>query len=373
MIEIFISLKRLIAIDDSIRIVGRGNAETFDLERNGKWFEICYLRRRIFQHIVLNPVSWLLENRNIQVEEDLEADRQFNIDEIYLKDGYRGVIRIPLFVRERFIGMFIMLGIHPFHLGEEREFLQQLASYIVAPVESYLLYLVEQQRIDWLSALSHHLRTPLTPVLASSKILRGQVEQTEDKKTIKLVENVSASAEKMKKYLELFWDLSEVESGDFSIDIGAVDLARLLDEIVQSRASAAEAKEQVLKLEIPQQIPDLYADAKRVKQITDYLVALSVDKSPQKSTIGIKVVAGSDDVAIEVTDSSTTLVEDEIESLLRPYFYAEADMKGHPMLTLITAICSRLAQYHSGSFWIEAGPDGGNKYIFSLPAGEKSD
>jgi K+-sensing histidine kinase KdpD len=318
-------------------------------------------------------VSWLLKNRRIQIEEDLEADRQFGIDEFYLKDGYRGVIRVPLFVNERFIGIVIMLSMHPYRLGKEKEFIEQLANYIVAPVESYLLYLVEKQRIDWLSALSHHLRTPLTPIMASSKMLGSQIEQTEDKKMIKLVENVSTSAEKMKKYLELFWDLSKVEAGDFSIDISALNLTHILDEVVQSKSSAAEARGQVLELKVPQQLPEQSGDPKRIKQIVDYLVDLSVEQSPQKSAIGIEVVAGSDNVAIQVTDSATTIADDEIESILRPYVYAEADMKAHPLLTLITAISSRLAQHHSGSFSIEAGPDGGNKYILSLPVDKPSD
>ncbi len=312
-------------------------------------------------------VPWLEEHRTIIVESDIESDKKFDIDDAYLKDGYKGLIRIPLFIQKRLIGVVIFLAHERYQLDEEMGFLNQLASYVVAPIESYLLYLHEQQRIDWLSALSHYLRTPLTPILASSKMLSMQMGDSTDSKLAKLVTNIGNSAEKMKEYLELFWDLSEIEAGDFAVNISSVDLAQLLDEVVKNKTSIVEAKGQKLELELPQQFPEVSADYNRVKQVVNYLLGLAIDRSPKKSAIGLKVVADAEKVKIEITGSAATLSDDEIESLMKPYDYAEADMKSHPKLTLITIICTRLAHFHGGHFWIEPNPGGGNRYLFSIP------
>jgi K+-sensing histidine kinase KdpD len=357
-------LSKIVRVDRLLLATPEGRRLRIVVDHNG---EGKYPQQQDLVNLSSTSVSWLMVNDGIHIEEDIEQQKRFDIDEFFLKDGYRGVIRLPILVQQRFIGVVILLSVLPYQIEKEMEFLNQLKNYMVAPVESYLLYLIEKQRIEWLSALSHHLRTPLTPVVASAQMLVGKTEQAEDKMMAKLANNIDAGAKNLKKYLELFWDLSEVESPEFSINIDSFDLAGLIDQVVQDRTSAADVKDQKLTPDLPKPGLDVKADEQIIKKMLTYLVNEAIALSPNKSHIGLKVVDSNEDIVIEVFNPGVNLSADEIERILTAYTYSESDMKTHPSLTLITAICTRLAQYHGGRFWIEDNPAGGSKYLISIP------
>lgn len=309
-----------------------------------------------------SAIPWMLENRRINFELDMSQKQQFSIDSRHVKDNYRGVIRLPLFSHGDLFASVELLCGSPYTIKGKEEFLRQLAVYLSTPVQSYILYLYERQRIEWLAALAHHLRTPLTPIVASSQMLSGQIAKTDDDKLKKLANNIAVGSENLKDNLKLFWDISEVESASFQLDLDKVDPKAIVETIASDMGSVAAKKSQSIVTDTPESIPEVRIDNARIRQVLVALLENAMETSPEKSQIGIKAGYEKNEVMITVSDSGDALKDDDIASLIQPYSFSESDMKSHPKLTLRLAVCIKIVKLHGGRLWIESKPGIGNNY-----------
>ena len=338
-------------------------------QEDGSW--VCqqesYPSMDDFVSIEDTAIPWMSKNKKMSVEVDMFKKKQFAIDKHYLKDQYRGAIRLPLYAHGKLFACLEMLSSLPYTIKGKEGFLKQLANYLATPVESYLLYLYENQRISWLAALAHHLRTPLTPLSASSQMLVGQLAKADDPKLLKLANSISAGAENLKDNLALFWDISDVESAAFGLNFDIINPKKLVESAVAQMASAATNKSQNITVDLPQSLPDVNADEARIQQVLTALLGNAIEVSATSSQIGLKASADGKEVIVAVSDSGQVLTDEEIASLLKPYSFSESDMRSFPKLTLKLAVCIKLVKLHGGRIWIEGRPEGGNTFYFSIP------
>ncbi|MFC1998888.1 ATP-binding protein [Chloroflexota bacterium] len=312
-------------------------------------------------------LSWMVEHKEINIEQDFTQQKEFAIDKRHVEDGYKAEMRLPLLSHGKLFAGMHLLSTSPYEIKEEKEFLAQLAHYLSAPVESYLLYLYENQRISWLSALSHHLRTPLTPISATGQLLLGQLKKGNDDRLVKMATNIVSGADNLKDNLNLFWDISEVESAFFELSFDIINLKKLIDTVVLERSAVAARKSQSIAVDLPESLPDVDADGARIRQVLTSFLSNAIEVSSKDCEIGLKVKLDGQDVIVEISDCGQTMTPEDIESLLTPYSFSDSDMRTFPKLTLKLAFCIKLIKLHGGKIWIEGIPDGGNRFFFCLP------
>ena len=208
--------------------------------------------------------------------------------------------------------------------------------------------------------------TPLTPIVSSSELLVEELEQESKDTYAKLAKNILSAARGMWRNIKAFRDFSEVESADLQLNLEAVDIKPVLSQAVEEAFASAEARSQLLEAKLPKSLPGVFADASRVKQILRILLDNSIEASPEKGRIELRVKAEEGTLVIEVGDSATTLSVQERDRLLQPYRLSEADRTVSPELSLRISTCRHLVELHGGSFWLKAGPKKGNIFGFSL-------
>ena len=314
-----------------------------------------------------SAIPWMQEHGEINVEEDFDAERRFPIDELHLQEGFRGEIRVPLFSHGKLFASLHLVSLEPYRLKEEPAFLSQLAHHLATPVESYVLYCHEKQRLDWLAALAHHLGTPITPIVASSELLAEDLQQEGKRAHAELAQNILSAAQGLNRNLKLFRDLSEVQSPSLSLALETIDPKPILSQAVEEAFAGAEAKSQSLALELPETLPQVFADPSRIKQVLRIFLVNAIKASPEKGRIQLRAKAEERELVIEVVDAGPHFSAEERERLLQPYRLSEADRRAFPELTLNLAIARRLIELHGGRFWLDRKPKKGNIFGFCLP------
>lgn len=317
-----------------------------------------------------SAIPWMEEHREISVAGDLELQRQFPVDDILLEKGYRAAVRLPLFSHGQLIASLDLLSCQPDNHKDELAFLKELPRYMATPVQSYLLYIYEKQRVDWLSALAHYLKTPLTPITSSSQLLSEELNKVDGGMLGKLAKNIFSGADNLSKNLKLFWDLSDVESARFSLEIEKGDIKQLLGIIADEVQAGVDAKSQILELKLPETLPESPIDSKRIMQVLKTLVDNAVEVSPEGGRIELRARVEDEEIIIEVVDSGKTLSLEDRESLLRPYYLTDADLRAFQQLTIKLATCRRLVELHGGMLQIESMPGEGNIFSFTIPLEE---
>lgn len=312
-------------------------------------------------------IPWMEKHGQIHFVPDLIKGKQFVQDEVRLKEGFRGEIRVPLYHHGKLFAALHLASVEPYKPALDLGLLKELGHYLSTPVEGYILYLSEKQRFEWLAALAHHMRNPLSPIISSSKLLVEELAKEGSKPLLRAARNISDGAQNLNRNLKLFWDLSEVQSPGFSLSLQTVELMPVL------REGAVESAMSRLQLELPETLPAVCVEPARLKQVLRILLE-NADRASPAGNIIIRAAekprldsAPGTMLLISVADSGKGFSPEERERFLRPYHIGEADRRAVPEVTLNIAIARRIIELHGGALFLESEPGKGATLSFSLP------
>jgi PAS domain S-box-containing protein len=223
-----------------------------------------------------------------------------------------------------------------------------------------------RSRTEYTRALVHELKTPLTPILASSELL---VEELTQEPLLGLAKNVHRGAENMNRRVDELLDLARGELGMLKVNLNPVDPEKLLYEIVKYMEPVAKNGGHTLKLDLPNKLPVVMADDDRVHQILFNLISNSIKYSSAGCAIKISAREEGDNLIIEVQDTGRGMTLEEQEKLFQPYYRIEGreHLSG---LGLGLALSKNLIELQHGRIWATSQKGVGSTFSFSLPTKE---
>ena len=315
-----------------------------------------------------SPLEWLRANKVTNMEPDLSQGRQFPIDDIYLKDGLRSEIRVPMFSQGEVFAALELGSQQPSAYGErEQELLERLATLMAAPVENICLHALEGETLAFITAAGHELKTPLTSVVASSGLLAEELQKLPACVEKQLIQSIIDGARSLESRLVRLLELAELRTRTLSLESEPLELKKLLKDMTSQILPQVQSKGQVLVLEIPSS--PLYAegDRHRVEQVLVTLLSNAIDSTPQGGSITVRATEQATNVVIEVQDSGSGYSPEEQERLFEVYHLTEADRHFLPDLRLALANAKQLVKLQGGEMWVESEPGKGSTFAFSLP------
>ena len=220
-----------------------------------------------------------------------------------------------------------------------------------------------RSRTEFTRALVHELKTPLTPIMASSELL---VEELTTEPLSGLARNVHQGAENMNRRVDEMLDLARGEMGVLKVNINPVDMVRLLNEITKYMEPHARNSRQTLTISIPDKLPIVMADDDRVRQILINLISNSIKYSQPGGHIQITAHATQKELVIEVHDSGRGMTTEEQKKLFQPYYRIEGRERLSG-LGLGLALSKNLVELQNGQIWVVSQKGEGSIFAFTLP------
>ena len=223
-----------------------------------------------------------------------------------------------------------------------------------------------QEEIDnrskYIRAIIHELKTPLTAVLCSSDVLKGEIH---DKTLSALVGNIWRASSNLEQRIDELIELARGEMGLLKINPESLDISELIQDVVSEMTPIASAKGLSLVSEI-QKLPLVRGDKNRLKQVVINLLSNAI-KFTDKGQI---VITGgnfdSQSVLIQVRDTGRGLNEDQMKYLFDPYRRKVTDEKLSG-LGIGLALCKVFVDLHKGKIWTESMPGEGSTFSFTIP------
>ena len=226
---------------------------------------------------------------------------------------------------------------------------------------------LERQKEDFLSMVSHDLRSPITSLLLTfDMFLEGILGSLNDRGT-KMAETSRRDLTRLNRLVNDLLDADKLEKGKMEIDKSRISAGQLKEMVLNSVSQQAAAKE----IEIISTWPDieLNCDLDRMIQVLVNLLNNAIKFSETNSKIELNLEERPGAVKIEVKDSGRGIPEEEqarIFDKFRQVSRSDATEKGGSGLGL--AICKALVEAHGGSIKVKSKPGEGSCFSIELPA-----
>lgn len=225
---------------------------------------------------------------------------------------------------------------------------------------------------EFLAVFSHELRTPLTAVLGWAHLLRSSplaptaIESARLQRGLAVIEN---NANALLHEVESILDVKRTVAGNIELSCALLDLGAHVREAVHAVTPVAEAAGLTLTLSIAPGTPPIRADAARLQQIVNNLLANAIKFTPRGGRIDVRVDQLGSHLRLTVADSGEGISPEFLPRMFERFLQADSSRtRPHGGLGIGLAIVKHLVELHGGTVTAESsGPGQGTTLTVFLP------
>ena len=225
---------------------------------------------------------------------------------------------------------------------------------------------MDSMRRDFVSNLSHELRTPVSVIKANSEtLLGGALENSKDAKTFSKA--ILHNADRLSEMVTSLIDLSRIEYGDLKFVIEPIIINQVVDTVISSFTNKAKRKNIELVFNRQSDVV-VQTDAKAIERVLNNLVDNAFKYSSENTVIEIRARKQANFIRISVLDSGEGVPEEEQRFVFKRFYRtakARANTKQGSGLGL--AIVRNLVNNLRGEVGVETRKEGGSEFWFTIP------
>jgi CheY-like chemotaxis protein len=179
---------------------------------------------------------------------------------------------------------------------------------------------------------------------------------------------VERNARAQARIIEDVLDISRIVSGKLRLDVQLVDMAEILQSVVEAVRPAAEAKDIVMDVS-SQAVPRLHGDPDRIQQVLWNLLSNAIKFTPRNGRVTAKLLSTSDEALVQVTDTGEGIEPTFLPYVFDPFRQADGSTtRRHSGLGLGLAIVKQLVHAHGGTIRATSpGVGHGSTFELALP------
>ena len=226
---------------------------------------------------------------------------------------------------------------------------------------------LDELKSDFVSMVSHELRSPLTVTReAISQVLDGVCGETNKEQKRFLFMSIEG-IDRLSRLIEDLLDISKIEAHKMQLKRELTDIVSSAKEVSSSFALALQSKELEAKYNFPRDKIELYVDKDRIIQIFVNLMSNALKFTPAGS-IEISIVDKENVVECSVSDTGIGISAEDLPKIFRKFDQFSREFESEEKGTgLGLAICKGAIELHGGKIWAESKLFQGTKISFTLP------
>ncbi len=223
----------------------------------------------------------------------------------------------------------------------------------------------DQIRRDFVANVSHELRTPLTAIRGYVEALLDDRSHSED--TNKFLEIIARHSERMERLVSELLRLARLDARQEALDLASCDLQQLFNTVIADVAPTAEAKDQQITTAVDRDGGRVMADPAKLHDVLRNLVENAVHYSPQNAAIRLEATHQNGVVRISVSDSGPGIPPEDLSRVFERFYRVDKSRARPGGTGLGLAIVKHLVELHGGEAVAENRPEGGARFVITLP------
>jgi signal transduction histidine kinase len=313
----------------------------------------------------------------VVVRRDL-TEEAFPEDRRLIELGLRSELLAPLLLGARPIGMISLSRerLDAF-TNDEIELVTLLGRLVATAIQNIRAYEAERNtveelrrlsalRADFVSLVSHELRSPMAAVIGAARTLQDRWRTLNPDQREAFLALIADETNRLAALIGDVLDTSRIEAGTFNYRFTDVDLARLVRDTV---GTAGVGQDEVrIRADVSDELPKIRGDAERLRQVLQNLIDNAVKYSRSGDEVAVRARRDDGRVLIEVSDNGPGIPHDQQRLIFEKF--GRADATGgvsKPGTGLGLFIARSIAEAHGGTLDVDSRPEAGATFLFSLP------
>jgi signal transduction histidine kinase len=291
--------------------------------------------------------------------------------------GLQSRVLAPLQVGPRTIGMLGLVRVEQDAFSpDEVELVALLGRVVATAVQNIRAYEAERStadelrrlsalRADFVSVVSHELRSPMAAVIGAARTLQGRWRELSADQRQSFLALIGDETSRLANLISDVLDTSRIEAGTFSFTFSDVDLAELLRDVV---AAAELAQDEVrLNTELNAVLPRVRGDRERLRQVIQNLVDNAVKYSSAGGEVRVSATTYDGRIHVSVEDHGPGIPLEDQSLIFEKFGRSAAGSGAKPGTGLGLFIARSIVEAHGGVLEVESSPREGAIFTLELP------
>jgi signal transduction histidine kinase len=328
------------------------------------------LENSIAGWIVRKGKPLLIRNAKTDPRWNPQVDRKIDFDT-------RSILGVPLKVKDQVIGVMELLN----KIGDEGfsqddvQIANTLAAQAAIAIENARLMdelqgaydeLAELDRLksDFVSIASHELRTPLAVILGYASFLREEVSGEAGEQ----LGIVLQSAMRLRSLIDDMVNLRHVDTGEATLERDIFSIKELITEVAGEFAQLAAAKQQILRLDLPDDPLKIDADRQKIYLSIANLLSNAIKFTPSNGRVQVSAQRKGEEMWISVMDTGIGIPSRDYERIFNRFYQVEPSLtRRYEGMGLGLSIAKSMVELHKGRIWVESIEGKGSRFTVVLP------
>ena len=226
---------------------------------------------------------------------------------------------------------------------------------------------LDEMKSEFVSNVSHELRTPLSIIKAYCEALLTQVKPDDHETREQFLSVIDSETERLSTIVSNLLDLSRIEAGKFSLDYSVFSLKDMVNSIISVFLKSKPSNIDILT-DFDDDLPEVEADAEKIREVLINLIANSIKFSPMGGTISVTVEHQAGFISCGVSDTGIGIPKDKIKHIFKKFYRVDnSDICEIQGTGLGLSIVKHIIDSHKGKISVDSILGKGSVFTIFLP------
>ena len=224
----------------------------------------------------------------------------------------------------------------------------------------------DRMKNDFISSVSHALRTPLTAIKGWAETLADMGGEVDPEMLAKGMRVITSETERLAGMVEELLDFSRIQSGRMKLVKDRMDVIAELSEAVLMFEERARHEGKRLIYNEPDQFASFMGDRNRLRQVFVNIIDNALKYSDRGDTVTVRASVSESQVDISVADTGIGIREEDLPKIKEKFFKANSTRRGSG---IGLAVADEIVSLHGGTLDITSKENVGTRVTIHLPLG----
>lgn len=223
---------------------------------------------------------------------------------------------------------------------------------------------LDQLRTEWVAAVSHDLKNPVTTIQMSAMLLdkAGMLNEKQQE----LLARMQRGSEQLRSLVTDVLDLARLEAGP-ALRMGVVDPNDVVAKALAEVETLADDKDLSLSVDLPPDLPTVRGDAALLVRALVNLLSNGVKYTPREGRVAVCAQPQDGMLQFEVSDTGRGIPADALPHLFDRFYRVPGSEQSFEGSGLGLSIVKSVVEKHGGRVWVESEPGQGSTFAFTVP------